>query len=146
MKKTSRRQFIGTTAAAASSLPSFSISQSGDTSKINVAVVGIGGMGGYAVGEAAGENLVALCDVDEERGGRAFKKHPDVPRFKDFRVMLDKMGDDIDAVTISTPDHTHFAPAMDAMERGKHVFIQKPLAHNIWQCRTLKRLRKNMVS
>jgi len=66
MKKTSRRQFLGTsTAAAASTLPNFSIAQSGKTSKINVAVVGVGGMGGYAVGEAAGENLVALCDVDK---------------------------------------------------------------------------------
>lgn len=141
MKKTSRRQFLGTStaAAAASTLPNFSIAQSGKTSKINVAVVGVGGMGGYAVGEAANENLVALCDVDEARGEKAFKKHADVPRFKDFRVMMDKMGDDIDAVAISTPDHTHFAPAMDAMERGKHVFIQKPLAHNIWQCRTLQK-------
>ena len=65
MKKTSRRQFLGTStaAAAASTVPNFSIAQSGKTSKINVAVVGVGGMGGYAVGEAANENLVALCDV-----------------------------------------------------------------------------------
>ena len=96
-------------------------------------------MGGYAVGVAAKENMAALCDVDDERAAGTFKEYPDAPRFKDFRVMLDKMGDDIDAVAISTPDHTHFAAAMAAMERGKHVFVQKPLAHNIWQCRTLRK-------
>ncbi|MEM7146463.1 MAG: Gfo/Idh/MocA family oxidoreductase [Verrucomicrobiota bacterium] len=141
MKKTTRREFIGTASAiaAASAFPRFSIADGDKVSKINVAIVGAGGMGGYAVGEGAGENLVALCDVDEERAAKAFKEHADVPRFRDFRVMLDKMGDDIDAVAISTPDHTHFAPAMAAMERGKHVFIQKPLAHNIWEVRTLQK-------
>lgn len=145
MKKTSRRQFLGTAAAAlgSSTLPRFAIAEPGKTSKINVAVVGAAGMGNYALGEAAGENLVAMCDVDENRAANSFKKHPNVPRFKDFRVMLDKMGDDIDAVTISTPDHTHFPAAMAAMERGKHVFVQKPLAHNIWQIRTLRKAAKH---
>ncbi|MEM8953302.1 MAG: Gfo/Idh/MocA family oxidoreductase [Verrucomicrobiota bacterium] len=144
MKKTTRRQFMSTASAAvaASALPRFSIASTDQASKINVALVGIGGMGRYAVGEAVEENLVALCDVDEERGGAAFREHPQVPRFKDFRVMLDKMGNDIDAVAISTPDHTHFAPAMAAMELGKHVFIQKPLAHNIWEVRTLQKAAK----
>ena len=144
MNKTTRRKFLGAasaTAAAmsASAFPRFSIAEPGKTSKINVAVIGAAGMGGYALGEAAGENLVAICDVDEERAANASKKHPKVPNFKDFRVMLDKMGNDIDAVAISTPDHTHFPAAMAAMERGKHVFVQKPLAHNIWQLRTLQK-------
>ena len=100
-------------------------------------------MGGYAFRRSASmEHLAALCDVDFHRAGRALNKHPDVPRFKDFRIMLDKMGDQIDAVAISTPDHTHFPAAMAAMERGKHVFVQKPLAHNIWQCRTLRKAAK----
>lgn len=142
MKKTTRRQFLGTASAAAAasaSFPIFSIAEPEKTKKINVAVVGVAGMGGYALGEAAEENLVALCDVDEDRAAKSFAAHPDAPRFKDFRVMLDKMGKDIDAVAISTPDHTHFAAAMAAMERGKHVFVQKPLAHNIWQIRTLRK-------
>jgi predicted dehydrogenase len=62
-----------------------------------------------------------------------------VPKFTDFREMLDKKGSEIDAVLISTPDHTHFAAAMAAMEAKKHVFVQKPLAHNIWQVRTLQK-------
>ena len=100
-------------------------------------------MGGYATGVAAKEGMAALCDVDEARAAKHFKKFPDVPKFKDFRVMLDKMADDIDAVAISTPDHTQFAAAMAAMERGKHVFVQKPLAHDIWQCRTLRKAAKH---
>ncbi len=144
MKKTTRRRFLGTAATAAAAIGAspfsrFAIAEPGKTSKINVAVVGAAGMGGYALGEAAGENLVAICDVDDDRAAGAYKKHPDVPRFKDFRVMLDKMSKDIDAVAISTPDHTHFPAAMAAMERGKHVFVQKPLAHNIWQIRTLRK-------
>lgn len=147
MKEQNRRQFIQSSAVAAGAfaLPRFSIARAGGPAngKINVAVVGAGGMGGYAVREAANENFVAICDVDEKRAAGAFKNHPDVPRFKDFRVMLDRLGNQIDAVAISTPDHTHFAAAMAAMESGKHVFVQKPLAHNIWQCRTLQRAARH---
>ena len=145
IKDMNRRSFIKSTAIATSAfaLPRFSIAEPGKTKKINVAVVGVAGMGGYALGEAAKENLVAMCDVDDARAANAFKKFPNVPRFKDFRIMLDKLGKDIDAVSISTPDHTHFAAAMAAMERGKHVFVQKPLAHNIWQVRTLRKAARH---
>ena len=144
-KYMNRRSFVKSTAIATSAfaLPRFSIAEPGKTKKINVAVVGVAGMGGYALGEAAKENLVAMCDVDDARAANAFKRFPNVPRFKDFRSMLDKLGKDIDAVSISTPDHTHFAAAMAAMERGKHVFIQKPLAHNIWQVRTLRKAARH---
>jgi predicted dehydrogenase len=142
-----RRAFIKSTAltAGALALPRFSIASSGGSpnSKLNIAVVGAGGMGDYAVEQAATENFVAICDVDDERAAQAFQAHPDVPRFKDFRVMLDKMGKEIDAVAISTPDHTHFPIAMAAMELGKHVFVQKPLAHNIWQVRTLRKAARH---
>jgi predicted dehydrogenase len=142
MKSFSRRNFLKTSAAGACTLPLFSIARAGESAnnKINVAVVGAGGMGGYAYRRARDmENLVAICDVDFARAGRALGNHPELPRFKDFRVMFDQMGDQIDAVAISTPDHTHFPIAMAAIEHGKHVFVQKPLAHNIWQCRTLQK-------
>ncbi|MBT3483323.1 MAG: Gfo/Idh/MocA family oxidoreductase [Opitutales bacterium] len=146
MNSVNRRQFIQKAAAlGATSIPMFSIGKPGQSanSKINVAVVGAGGMGGYAYRRAGSmENLVAVCDVDFRRAIQVTIKYPNVPRFKDFRVMLDKMGDQIDAVAISTPDHTHFPAAIAAMERGKHVFVQKPLAHNIWQCRTLQKAAK----
>ena len=120
-------------AAGASALPTFAIGQGGESpnSKVNCAVVGCGGMGGYAVGEASKQNLVAMCDLDTKRVAKAFKKHEKAPKFKDFRVMMDKMHKEIDAVSISTPDHTHFATTMYAIKHGKHVFIQKPLTHNI---------------
>jgi predicted dehydrogenase len=88
-------------------------------------------------------NVVALCDVSESRAAEGFKAFPKAKRFTDFRKMLDKMGKKIDAVVITTPDHTHFAAAMHAMEMGKHVYVDKPLAHNIWQLRTLKKAAKH---
>ncbi|MEM7386764.1 MAG: Gfo/Idh/MocA family oxidoreductase, partial [Verrucomicrobiota bacterium] len=143
MPKTNRRQFLRTSAAAAgaSSFPLFAIGQGGSSanSRINCAVIGAGGMGGYAVGEASKQNLVAIADLDERRAAKAFQRNPKAKRFQDFRRMMDKVHKEVDAVLISTPDHTHFAAAMCAMERGKHVFIQKPLAHNIWELRTLEK-------
>ena len=142
-----RRAFIRTSALAAGALglPRVSIARPGGSpnGKIAVAVVGVGGQGTYAVEQAAGERLVAFCDVDDQRACKAYAAHPDVPRFKDFRVMLDKMHKQIDAVTISTPDHNHFPIAMAAMELGKHVFVEKPLAHNIWQARTLRKAARH---
>ncbi|MBK1875355.1 Gfo/Idh/MocA family oxidoreductase [Pelagicoccus mobilis] len=149
----SRRNFLKNSAVAATSafvLPRFSIGSSANAGhKLNVACIGIGGMGHYAVSAAArDENLVALCDVDWRGKGERWdegnpidiaNEHPDAKRFSDFREMLDDMGDKIDVVMVSTPDHTHFAATMAAMEKGKHVFVQKPLAHNIWQVRTLQK-------
>jgi len=142
-----RRGFIksGAMAAGALALPRISIAQAGGSParRINLAVVGAAGMGEYAVAQAATENFVAMCDVDEKRACKSFKAHPDVPRYKDFRVMLDEKHKEIDGVLISTPDHTHFAVAMAAMQLGKHVFVQKPLAHNIWQLRTLRKAARH---
>jgi predicted dehydrogenase len=107
--------------------------------KVNVAFIGCGGIADAAFSGCDGENFVAMCDVDDDRAANYYKKFPDIPKFKDFRVMLDKMGNQIDAVVVSTPDHTHFAAAFDAMRRGIHVYVQKPLVHNIWQARTLQR-------
>lgn len=119
---------------------------SGD--KLNVACVGIANMGSMPLRAAATENLVALCDVDWREDPAVWKENgpihnanklPNAKRFSDFREMLDEMGDQIDVVTVSTPDHTHFPIALAAMERGKHVFVQKPLCHNVWQVRTLRK-------
>lgn len=121
---------------------------SSEKSRINIACVGLGHMGSAAVAAAKQENLVALCDVDwrEEEAvwgdrmpAQFVAENPQAKKFSDYREMLDEMGDKIDAVFISTPDHSHFPAALAAMERGKHVFVQKPLTHNIWQARTLQR-------
>ena len=88
------------------------------------------------------ENIVALCDVDEgtlrDRKGR----FPKAQTFSDYRVMLEKIGDKLDAVTVSTPDHHHFAASMLAMQLGLHVYVQKPLAHTVWQAREMLKLSR----
>ena len=106
---------------------------------LNIACIGIGGKGNSDVANAAEEgNIVALCDIDiEGRGAKTAELHPKAKRFTDYRKMFDAMADQIDAVTISVPDHSHFPAAMYAMALGKHVFVQKPLANTIWECRQL---------
>jgi len=119
-----------------------------DSNRINIACIGLGHMGSAAVAAAKQENLVALCDVDwredetiwgNRMPARFASENPQAEKFSDYREMLDQMGDKIDAVFISTPDHSHFPAALAAMEKGKHVFVQKPLTHNIWQSRTLRK-------
>ena len=130
----SRRHFIkATTAATAFSiLPSRGQAPAGG--KVNLALIGVGAQGG-SIGKTLHDtglaNIVALCDVD--MGGKAtldlMKRFPDVPHFKDFRQMFDKMAGQIEAVTVGVPDHSHFPIAMQAMALGKHVYVEKPLAH-----------------
>ena len=107
--------------------------------KINVAGIGIGSRGGAVVDEVAalGHNFVALCDVDEKYAAKEFGKYPNAKRFKDYRVMFDKMGREIEAVVIGTPDHTHALIALEAMRRGKHVYCEKPLAPSVYEIRKL---------
>ena len=106
--------------------------------KLNIASIGAGGKAASDIrGCAPTENIVALCDVDDKRAEQIFTQYDKVPKYKDFRVMLDKEGDNIDAVIVAIPDFMHATAAMHCMERGKHVFVQKPLAHTIWECRTL---------
>lgn len=107
--------------------------------KVNVAGIGIGSQGGGDVDAVAGEgcNIAALCDVDDNYAAKKFQQYPKAARFKDYRVMLDKMGKELDAVVIGTPDHTHAVIAMEAMRRGKHVYCEKPLAHSIYEVRAL---------
>ena len=112
--------------------------------KVNVAGIGAGGKGSSDIAGAAGAgaNIVALCDVDWNQAAETFKKYPNAPKYKDFREMLDKEGKNIDAVTISTPDHMHAPIAVAAMQLGKHVYVQKPLTHDIFEARRLKELAK----
>ncbi len=108
--------------------------------KLNIASVGAGGKATSDIAACAEtENIVALCDVDEQNAARTFAKHPNAPKFKDYRVMLDKQADNIDAVIVTVPDHMHAAAAIHAMSLGKHVYVQKPLAHTVWECRELQK-------
>ncbi len=142
MKRRSFLKQTGGALAASTVFPSFAIGKPGPSanSKLNVAFIGAGGWIArqpYQQG-CSEENLVAFCDVDRACCAENMKNwRTTQPFYEDFRVMLDKMHKEIDAVVISTPDHTHFAATLMAMERGIHVFTQKPLTHNIWQSRTL---------
>jgi len=108
---------------------------------LNIALIGAGGIAKQAYSGCQGENIVALCDVDFNYAAKLIKQEDleNVPRFSDFRKMFDKMGNQIDAFVVSTPDHTHFSAAMEGIQRGKHAYVQKPLCHDIWQVRTLKK-------
>lgn len=137
-----RRSLLQGTAAAASLtlLPGRIAAQEKRPSaseRLNIAVIGVGGQGAWNLGQLSGQNIVALCDVDEQRAGESFGKFPRARKFKDFRRMLDEMDKEIDAVLVATPDHTHAVAVMAAITRGKHVYCEKPLAHTIQEVRTI---------
>jgi len=143
MRSMERREFVGGLAVGAAAftiVPRHVLGRGfrAPSDTLNVACIGVGGMGRNDVRGVAGENVYALCDVDWDRAEDAFVTHPDAKRYRDFREMLERDGDAIDAVTVSTPDHTHTAAAMLALELGKHVYCQKPLARTLWETRALK--------
>jgi predicted dehydrogenase len=105
--------------------------------KLSIALVGVGGRGADNLKALSGENIVALCDVDEHRLGEAAKGHPQAKTYSDFRRMLDQVRDRIDAVVVTTPDHTHAVIAKAALDLGKHVYCEKPLTHSIHEARVL---------
>ncbi|HKI90480.1 MAG TPA: Gfo/Idh/MocA family oxidoreductase [Draconibacterium sp.] len=140
MKNLTRRNFLkSTSAVTAGTLFIPNLISCSPSKKINIAVIGVGGRGKANWSDCMEENIVALCDVDENRAAEGFKTFPNAKRFKDYRKMFDEMGNQIDAVLVSIPDHSHFPAAMSAMQLGKHVYVEKPLAHNIWELRTLKK-------
>ncbi len=146
-KHISRRSFLGTTGAVAAGLtilPSSVISGLGHrapSDKLNVAVVGIGGMGNSNLRAIAPtENIVALCDVDWAYSKKVFDANPNAKAYWDWRKMYDEMGKSIDGVIVATADHTHAIIAATAMTMGKHVYVQKPLTHSVYESRLLTKL------
>ncbi|MGD0341256.1 MAG: Gfo/Idh/MocA family oxidoreductase [Bacteroidales bacterium] len=146
-KNITRRTFIGTTGAVAAGLtilPGSVISGLGKrapSDKLNIAVVGIGGMGNSnikAVKET--ENIIALCDVDWAYAKKVFAENPDAKAYWDWRKMYEEMGKSIDAVIVATADHSHCIAASNAMVMGKHVYVQKPLTHTVYESRLLTKL------
>jgi len=116
--------------------------------KLRIAAIGCGGRGAADLDGMTSEDIVALCDVDDRNASGSFKKFPNAKRFKDFRKMFDAMSDGIDAVLVATPDHTHCVAAIAAMERGKHVYCEKPLAHSIAEVRAMRKvaLEKKVIT
>ncbi|MGL4943740.1 MAG: Gfo/Idh/MocA family oxidoreductase [Thermoguttaceae bacterium] len=141
---TSRRDFLKTTAAVVaggtilSSVVSPPVIRGQNlSSKLNVASIGVGGMGNYSVQNVRGENYVGLCDVSLNNLNAAGEQNPSAQRFRDFRKMLDAVGDKLDACTVSTPDHTHAICSLAAMERGIHCYTEKPLAYTVGEVRKM---------
>ena len=138
-----RRRFLGTSLATGAALtlaaPAF-VRGRGLNEKLNIATIGTGGMGGADLDSLAGENIVALCDVDENTLNVAAGRFPKAKKYFDFRKMLESEEKQIDAVQVSTPDHIHAPASVMAMKMGKHCFCQKPLAHDVTEARTMAKL------
>ena len=138
----SRRNFLACTVAAVTAFPcirSYGQAATPPSEQFRFAKIACGGMGGGDLANTVkgGGTLVAMCDVDPKRAEKAYQQYPDIPKFTDYRKMLDKVEKEIDGVVVSTPDHTHAVAALDAMRRGKHVYVQKPLARTFEECRLM---------
>jgi hypothetical protein len=134
-----RRRFLRlsalTAGACAFGAPAFLRGQNLNN-KLNIGIIGCGGRGGFAVGASAGENIVALCDVAEDRLNRVGEKHPQARRYVDFRKLLDKARD-LDAITVATAEHTHAFATLWALQQRKHVYCEKPLTHSVEEARVI---------
>jgi len=146
--KITRRSFVGTTGAAIAGftiLPSSVVSGLGykaPSDKLNIAGIGVGGMGNHNLKALKSENIVALCDVDWGycKSNGVFEEYPGAKWYWDWRKMYDELGKSIDAVVIATADHSHALTAANAITMGKHVYLQKPLTHTVYEARLLTKL------
>jgi len=144
----SRRAFLGTSAAVAAGftiIPGHVVSGMGyvaPSDKLNIAGIGVGGMGNANLKNLKSQNIVALCDVDWGycKQNKVFEEYPGAKWYKDWRKMYDEMGKSIDAVVVATADHTHCITASHAITMGKHVYVQKPLTHTVYESRLLTKL------
>jgi len=145
MNVLNRRQFLNRTtlAAGAAALAFPYVGQVlGANSRINIGCIGVGGKGDSDSNDAGrlGGNILAICDVDQTTLDRKGERFPNAKKYQDFRKLLDEVGNDLDAVTVSTPDHTHGVAAIRAMKMGKHCFCQKPLTQNVQEARMMRQL------
>lgn len=145
--KISRGQFLSRGAAGLAGLsiiPSTvmgkAFGHTAPSDKLNIAGVGVGGRGSSVLRELGDQNFVALCDTDWKYAKSTFDRYPNAKKYWDYRIMLDEMGKDIDAVMVATPDHTHAIVASEAMTMGKHVYCEKPLTHTVYESRLLTKL------
>src|SRR5688572_14241413 len=147
----SRRKFLknaGLAAAAFTIVPRFTLGGNGfipPSDTLYVAGIGVGGKGTVdmvGISKHANAKISFLCDVDDRMAKDSRNNFPAAQYYKDFRTMLDKEDKNIDAVSVSTPDHTHAVATMAAIQRGKHVYVQKPLTHSIYEARMLTEAAK----
>ena len=155
MSSPSRRQFLHTSALAGTGFwvagtAAANLTPRSPNERLRIAGIGVDGKGHSDITQA-GEfgDVVAICDIDDERCNKTYKDlnegdkhHP--KKYFDFRKMLEEMGKNIDAVTVSTPDHTHSVAAVMAMKMGKHVYCQKPLTHTVHEARKMRETASEM--
>jgi predicted dehydrogenase len=139
---TTRRTFLKHTALAGAALGFPAVLRAArPNSRLQLAAIGVSARGYADLHSLASHpkaKFVAFCDIDQANFAKADADHPGTPHFADFRAMLEKLGDTVDAVIVATPDHLHALAAVEAMRRGKHVYCEKPLAHTVWECRQLR--------
>lgn len=146
MTKQSRREFLKKSSAIAgitivqSHVLGKALGHVAPSDKLNIAGVGVGGMGRRNLANMKTENIVALCDVDWKYANRTFNDYPNAKRFQDWREMFDNMGQSIDAIMVATPDHTHAGVTAHALTLGKHCYTQKPMTHSVYESRLLTKL------
>ena len=147
LRRVSRRQFMGAAAAVAAFtiVPRDVLGGPGHvppSEKLNIAGIGVGGRGANDLKALSSENIVALCDVDQNRAAGTFKRFPTARVYRDFRRMLRKEKKNIDAVVIGAPDHIHAPAAIMAMKMRKHIYCEKPMAHTIYEAREMTRVAR----
>src|SRR6185369_17725971 len=145
MNTFTRRQFLRRTSLAATTAAltfPYVGRVLGANEKINIACVGVGGKGDSDSNDAAhcGGNIVAICDVDKRTLDKKGQQFPNAKKFQDYRKMLDEIGKEVDAVTVSTPDHNHGTASLRAMKLGKHCFTQKPLVQTVYEARQMRKI------
>ena len=145
--KLSRRKFLAGAGVASAFMivPRHVLGGAGFTppsDKLNIACVGAGGQAEWDIEQLQSENFVAFCDVDWKQAAATFAKYPAVPKYRDFREMLDKENDRIDAVLVATPDHIHGPASMTAMRKGKHVYCEKPLTRTVFEARAMAHMAR----
>jgi predicted dehydrogenase len=147
--RSSRRQFLATSGAAASALalgayvnPARAQDSKSPSERLRIAAVGSTGRAGGNLTDLSSQEIVAICDVDATLLDKGTEKFPAARKYRDFRVMLEKEAENIDAVLVSPPDHTHAPAAAMAMRLGKHCYCEKPLSHTVFEARTLANLAK----
>ena len=136
MSRPTRRRFLQTSAAFAASAPAF-LRARNLNDRLNIAVIGSGGRGGSNMRSVESENIVAVCDVNENNLNYAANRHPKARKYVDFRKLFEKTND-IDAVVVSTCEHTHAFATLPALQLGKHVYCEKPLTHSVWEARVIR--------
>ena len=134
-----RRQFLGGTLVGGAGLLILSNARSARSyqanEKLDIAVIGAGGRGSANLSGVGGENIVALCDVDQRRSASSFERFPQAKAYRDYRRLLDDLDREIDAVVVSTPNHIHAPASVTAMRMGKHAYCEKPLSHSVYEAR-----------